>query len=108
MAHKGRLARNLTRKCDFNRDPLHDAASLRFSDGVSVTVVQGAVTESSGLTRMADLDLMIANGWGDVQSQHKLPEDWRTRVNPKALGLRMGRPRKDEIRKRGGDKNEQA
>lgn len=30
------------------------------------------------LQPMSDLDLMIANGWGDV-SQEKLPADWRTR-----------------------------
>lgn len=34
---------------------------------------------------MEDLDLMIANGWGDTP-QHRLPPDWRTRtlpINPK-------------------------
>ncbi len=29
-------------------------------------------------TPLSDLDLMIANGWGDTP-QSKLPEDWRTR-----------------------------
>ena len=30
------------------------------------------------LRRMNDLNLMIANGWGDTP-QWSLPEDWRTR-----------------------------
>lgn len=30
------------------------------------------------LDPMSDLDLMIANGWGDTP-QHRLPADWRTR-----------------------------
>jgi hypothetical protein len=34
------------------------------------------------LQPMSDLDLMIANGWGDTP-QKKLPENWRTKKNPK-------------------------
>ncbi len=38
------------------------------------------------LQPMADLDLAIANGWGSVP-QTRLPEDWRTRKNPKPRAL---------------------
>ena len=38
--------------------------------------------ESIHLQPMSDLDLMIANGWGDVP-QYRIPYDWRTRPNPK-------------------------
>ena len=31
------------------------------------------------LTPMSDIDLMIANGWGNTP-QTRIPEDWRTRI----------------------------
>ena len=40
------------------------------------------IANSMGLQPMADLDLMIRNGWGDTP-QTKLPSDWRTRRNPR-------------------------
>ena len=33
------------------------------------------------LTPMSDIDLMIANGWGETP-QHSIPSDWRTRIKP--------------------------
>lgn len=33
------------------------------------------------LSPMSDLNLMIANGWGDTP-QERLPHDWRTRILP--------------------------
>lgn len=35
------------------------------------------------LTPLADLDLAVSLGWGDVP-QDQLPPDWRTRKNPRA------------------------
>lgn len=33
------------------------------------------------VTLTDDLDLMIANGWGDIEDRSELPSDWRTRKN---------------------------
>ena len=42
------------------------------------------------LQPMSDLDLMIANGWGDTPQQ-RMPRDWRTRIKPPSGNIKPGR-----------------
>ena len=54
--------------------------------GAHSGVVSGATAAFRlNLTPTEDLDLMIANGWGDTP-QVDLPTDWRVRKNPKGSG----------------------
>ena len=43
-----------------------------------------------GLQPMEDIDLMIANGWGDTPRQ-RMPRDWRTRIKPPNGNIKPGR-----------------
>lgn len=62
--------------------PLHDG--ILINRPAYRNTAPGPLKPALTIQPMSDLDLMIANGWGNTR-QDRLPKDWRVRVKGKGV-----------------------